>query len=421
MLDAYLQELNTWEDRIKADLVFGKTSTGQYALICDYKATLKQDRGGLVSFFRATPVAVLFKKKNDLTLLDKVDKSVDTEMFTGFKAQKIFRSMKVMSKGTGELEARPDTVAIRKIKLRPFKNNSVLVIRLDSYMPSKISKTTRELPANVYYRAKGNTKGLMKEDENVNEVIDPLSIGVLLASFALTFAMIFGMLGAFISSSKLDKKLSKRLKDTLKDGKDWKVYILKEDSPNAFCIATPRMFIHTGLQKLLNEDEVFAVMLHEAGHINNKDIYKKIVATGAFTALLLALGSVMAPGPGTMAAFALMYYLRVTGLEGIIFARTLGRRGERMADSFAVKNGYGKQMASALQKLDRWVTKLRAKRPCGKACQRFTKLNEMMDEHPPLKKRVETVLKEKDAWEAKNFKSVAAARIFFSKKFKVKE
>jgi hypothetical protein len=417
MLDNYLQELDTLGFKLQASLAFGKLPDGHFVLVCDYKGSLKQDRGGFLSFFRSTPIAILFKKKDDLTLLDKVDTPVDTEMFKGFKAQKIFRNMKILSKGKGTIEARFDTVAIRKIKLKPFKDNSVLVIRLDNVLPSKISKTTHELPANVYYRAKGDTKGLMKEDENINEIVGSLSI--LIGSFVLMLSIVFGMLGVFISTSKLNKKLSKRLKDTLKDGKDWKVYVLKEDIPNAFCIATPRMFIHTGLQKILTEDEVFAVMLHEAGHINNKDIWKKIAATGGFTVLLLTVSSI-AGGAGAAAAFALLYFMRVTGLEGVIFARTLGRRGERMADSFAVKHGYGEQLASALSKLDSWITTLRAKRPCGRVCRAFYKMNEMMDEHPPLKKRVEDVLKEKDAWETKNFKSIAAARMFFSKKFKAK-
>jgi len=431
MLDEQLdriQELETYGDKYKAELAFGKLPDGRFSIVCDFKGRLDQSKKGLVAFFRQVPIMIVFNKKNDLTILDKVDKPVDTQLFQGSKAQKLFRSMKIISRGSGNVEGRYDTVAIRKINLKPFKPNSVLVVRLDSYSSSQISKTTREVPANVYYRAKGDTKGLMKEEEKprpIKEFIDPISIATTaLVGFVLSLAMIFGMLGLFIASAKRDKKREKELKTILKDGKDWKVYIIKEDSPNAFCIATPRMFIHTGLIKILTDEEVMAVMLHEAGHIKHHDMWKNFAAQHTFMGMLVALAFATAgsaAAPGLAIALMVMMVMHILGIQHKIFALTLGRKGERSADSMAVKYGYGSQMASALQKLEKWITGTKAKRPCGRTCQIMGKVDAALDEHPPLKKRVETVLKEKETWEAKNLKSMGAARMFFSKKLGVED
>jgi len=431
MLDEQLdriQELETYGDKYKAELAFGKLPDGRFSIVCDFKGRLDQSKKGLVAFFRQVPIMIVFNKKNDLTILDKVDKPVDTQLFQGSKAQKLFRSMKIISRGSGNVEGRYDTVAIRKINLKPFKPNSVLVVRLDSYSSSQISKTTREVPANVYYRAKGDTKGLMKEEEKprpIKEFIDPITISAFaIASFVISISVIFAMLGMFIAASKKEAKLSKKLNDIIKDGNNWQVYTIKDDTPNAFCIATPRMFIHSGLKKLLTEEELIAVMIHEAGHIKNKDIWKKLTANYTFLGILVGLSFVVAGPAAPIAAtisFAVFLIAKALGVDSIFFALTLGRRSERKADSMAVKHGYGSQLASALEKLDKWVVKLQSKRPCGKMCRIVGKVDSAMDEHPPLKKRVETVLREKDTWEAKNLKSMGAARMFFSKKLGVED
>ena len=426
MLEKQLQKIqniqefrDTFGDKVKASLVFGKMKTGEYVLVIDHKDKMKKARGKFASFFRlAMPVAIVFKNSSDLKSLDKVEKSIDTKVLFKMKAQKILRDLKSMSKGTGIFEARADTLAIRQINLKPFKKNSILVIRIDSFMPSKISKTTREMPANTYYRMKA-AKGI-KESE-LNEVSDIQKQQLLIvaaASLVISLAMIFVLLGFFIGSSKRNKKLEKRLNDTLKDGKHWKVYVVKEDSPNAFCIATPRMFIHSGLMKLLTEDEVLAIMLHEAGHINNKDMWKGLAARNIFMAILVGAAYTVPPAGALYIGFMILLFINQTGLQHIFFAKTLGRRAERQADSFAVKKGYGKAMASALDKLNIWLKKQQAKRPCGKVCKMFTKVSDIMDEHPPLEKRVETVLKEKETWDLGNFRSVVKTKNYFMKKLK---
>ncbi|MDP2948900.1 MAG: M48 family metalloprotease, partial [Chloroflexota bacterium] len=73
-----------------------------------------------------------------------------------------------------------------------------------------------------------------------------------------------------------------------------KVYIIQNDSPNAF--ATGRNPKHsavaatTGIMRILNDDELKGVLAHELGHIRNRDILvSTIVATVAGAIMFLAM------------------------------------------------------------------------------------------------------------------------------------
>jgi Zn-dependent protease with chaperone function len=317
--------------------------------------------------------------------------------------------MKVLSKGTGTFEGRPDTLAIRNINLKPFKPKSNFVVRFDPWVLGNVSKTTKELPSNVYYRTK------MKKD--IREIFDPVTLTVTaLTMLSLNLAMIFFMLGVYISASKRNKPLEKKLNAILKDGKQWKVYIIKEKGPNAFCITNPVVFMTTGLKEMLTEDEIIAVLLHEAGHIKNKDIWKNVGFKASFFGIIVAAAwaapAVIAVQIGIMIALA----AAALGIDTTIVGLTFGRKAERRADSTAVKYGYGKPMASALDKIDKWIAKTSAKRPCLKMCKVMTKLSETLDEHPPLKERVKDVLEETETWNPQTFKSISNAKNYFMKK-----
>jgi len=420
MLDKQLQkiqEIGNIYVAVNVVLQFGKLSTGEFALVLDHRGELDKARGGFATFFRfGKPMIIVFKDEKDLRKLATVDSTIDTEVFIGVKAQKLFRGMKVLRKGKASIEIEPGTFILKKVDLIPFKKGSVFVIRLDQFMPSQISKTTNEIPATTYYRIKGNTN--IKEMK-INKSQGEQVLTAAVTTLVLTLAMMFMMLGIFIASSKRDRKLEKKLNGVLKDGKKWKVYKIKDDSPNAFCIATPRMFIHTGLIKLLSEDELMAVMLHEAGHIKNKDIWKKIAAENAFAALLVVAAYTLPLTAAAQAVFLLLLVLNNLGLQHILLARSLGRMAERRADNAAVKYGYGTHMASALDKLNKWIKYQQKKRPCGKVCKLVTKVGDIIDEHPPLEERVKTVLKQKETWEIKNFKNLPQARQYITKKLRV--
>ncbi|DAZ97745.1 TPA: hypothetical protein N0F65_009025 [Lagenidium giganteum] len=50
-------------------------------------------------------------------------------------------------------------------------------------------------------------------------------------------------------------------------GLPWQFHVIDEEEPNAFCIPGGRIFVHSGLFKILrNEDGLAAVLFHEAAH-----------------------------------------------------------------------------------------------------------------------------------------------------------
>lgn len=253
----------------------------------------------------------------------------------------------------------------------------------------------------------------------VDEIFGMVTAAVLI-SLAIQLSSLFLLFQTMIKQdSTEDKKLSKDLKKILRDGKDWKVMVVKDNMPNAFCIIRPYVFISTGLMKMMNERELMSILLHEAGHITNKDIWKDIIVKNSFSAIMLSVvGSI--GGPTALIMMIFFYY--IIGAEGItnkIFTRVLGRFEENRADSFAVKYGYADDMISVLKKLDRKIKSMQP--PCGKICKIIEKIEEILDEHPPVKKRIENILKRKETWITAKNKSFVNIRNMFIKGFGVKK
>jgi Zn-dependent protease with chaperone function len=219
-----------------------------------------------------------------------------------------------------------------------------------------------------------------------------------LIPLAMNLITVFVSIMIYKKMTRHDIGLSKKIKDILKDGKDWKVMIVKDKGPNAFCIVRPYIFISIGLMKMMTEREIIAICLHEAGHLKNYDMWKKVFGQQSF--LWLVIGILMSATGGFMFEIFLLLLLLKQG-GNIIFARTLGRAAEKRADSYAVKYGYADEIASSLKKLDVWFRKM-VKKHCkdDPECYRQIKISQWMDEHPPLKERIENILKSKEVWEA---------------------
>ena len=195
----------------------------------------------------------------------------------------------------------------------------------------------------------------------------------------------------FKKAIKIDKKLSKRVNEILNTGNKWKVHQYPDRMPNAFAIGGNDIFVTTGLVKLLSQRGVEAVMLHEAWHNKDLHIWKKIAYESSFTYLIIytaitASMSVMMP-----IGFIIAFIMK--NITDIFYARTMGRRHENAADEYAVKYGYGPELASSLTKLENWARSKMGSRKCGRVCQIVNRISEALDEHPPTKARVETILK----------------------------
>jgi heat shock protein HtpX len=147
-----------------------------------------------------------------------------------------------------------------------------------------------------------------------------------------------------------------------------RVYIVQNDAPNAFATGrNPKhsvVAVTTGIMRILNEDELKAVLAHEMGHIKNRDILiSAIVATIASAVMFIAF----------MARWSLFFggfgrsrnqYAGLIGLVGIlaiailapigaaVIRMAISRQREYGADETGARiSGQPLALASALRKL----------------------------------------------------------------------
>jgi putative metalloprotease len=249
---------------------------------------------------------------------------------------------------------------------------------------------------------------------------DPISTTVaaayILIPLAINLAALFTAISYYTKNLKTDPKLSKKLNTILKDGKKWEVKIVPDKSPNAFAMIKPYVFITSGLLKMMDEDEIMAILLHEAGHINNMDVWRDLAAENTFMTIIF--GAAVFLG-GSVVVYALLTFMYFVGKDAlrVLINRIMGRAAERRADNYAVKYGYGDALVSALNKMEELLRKMKAKNECGIICKLSEKISDMLDEHPPYKKRVEQILKTKETWEKVKNATFVNMRNFFQKAF----
>ncbi|MGQ9573233.1 MAG: zinc metalloprotease HtpX [Dehalococcoidia bacterium] len=147
-----------------------------------------------------------------------------------------------------------------------------------------------------------------------------------------------------------------------------KVYIVQNDAPNAF--ATGRnpehsaVAVTTGIMRILNEDELKAVLAHEMGHIKNRDILiSAIVATIASAVMFIAFmarWSLMFGGFGrsrnqyaNLIGLAAMIAIAVLApIAAMLIRMAISRQREYGADETGARiSGRPLALASALRKL----------------------------------------------------------------------
>lgn len=245
-------------------------------------------------------------------------------------------------------------------------------------------------------------KYLNQIQEDQIQELEPVTTAVLYIGtklVILNFAMFLLMTYSLKKSMKVDKKLTKKINKILKKSK-WIVHIVPDKSPNAFAIGGNHIFITTGLKKMLNEREVEAVLLHEVYHNKGLHIYKKMAYDYPLFYLMAAAAVYITVGTGGNFILGFMAFILMSKVAGIPYAISVGRRHESKADEYAIQFGYGRDLANALKKLEKQYLKLMAKKECGKICQLSEKIGEAIDEHPPIKKRIETILKKADKLKA---------------------
>ena len=146
------------------------------------------------------------------------------------------------------------------------------------------------------------------------------------------------------------------------------VYVVPSDSPNAF--ATGRNADHaavavtSGIRKLLNREEMEAVLAHEISHIKHKDILLGTIAAtlvGALTSIAhFATYALMFSRGGDRdndnKGFGTLVLLVLAPIAATLIQMAISRSREYMADEgAAILSGKPNALANALQKLERGI------------------------------------------------------------------
>ncbi|MEW6078531.1 MAG: zinc metalloprotease HtpX [Thermodesulfobacteriota bacterium] len=151
-----------------------------------------------------------------------------------------------------------------------------------------------------------------------------------------------------------------------------KVYIIPQDSPNAF--ATGRNPEHAvvavteGLLRLMNRDELAGVLAHELAHVKNRDILiGSIAATMAGAIMMIAnmarwsaiFGGGRDDEEGGMSGLGLIIMSFLAPLAAVLIQTAISRSREYLADaSGASFAGSSTGLASALAKIGSYSGRL---------------------------------------------------------------
>lgn len=146
-----------------------------------------------------------------------------------------------------------------------------------------------------------------------------------------------------------------------------KVYVVQNDSPNAF--ATGRdpkhsvVAVTTGIRRILDREELKAVLSHEMGHVRNRDILvSTIVATVAGAVMFLAsiarwglffgFGGRRNNGGGAIALALWLVIIILAPIAAMLIRMAISRAREYGADETGAEiSGRPMALASALRKL----------------------------------------------------------------------
>ena len=146
-----------------------------------------------------------------------------------------------------------------------------------------------------------------------------------------------------------------------------KVYVIDTESPNAF--ATGRspnnaaVAVTIGIRRILNREELSAVLAHEMAHVGNRDtLIMAVVATIAGAISMLAMiaqfsaifGGMFGGREGRDNIIGLLVIAIVMPIAAALVRAAVSRTREFQADSTGAHNcGNPLALASALQKLER--------------------------------------------------------------------
>lgn len=206
-----------------------------------------------------------------------------------------------------------------------------------------------------------NIKENILTDVKDNIGVDGIIISVMFAFWFIIlhiFRIILVMaIEQKIVRSKLLPKLSEKIR-TITGISELSCHLVKSKEINAWMESErPELYITSALYELLDEREITAIMLHEAGHYANKQ--KRLIHVTAHISILslsisLFLFSLFRindkPLKAAGATAGWMLLVKIQELLDIAEIK-YGKFHEYMADSYATTLGYGSEIKSALLKI----------------------------------------------------------------------
>ena len=190
------------------------------------------------------------------------------------------------------------------------------------------------------------------------------------------------------------------------------VWVYESPDPNAFATGPSKnnsmVAVSTGLLQNLKEDEVKAVLAHEMGHVYNGDMFTTTVLAGLMNTFVYYISNFLAQLVGQpqgdreegsagnpILAFVVYIFLQIVlSFLAMLVVSWHSRRREFGADAFAARV-YGKgAMISALEGINRWVT--RAQPEYGtqdplatfKISGKTSGFMHLFATHPPIEERI---------------------------------
>jgi Zn-dependent protease with chaperone function len=195
-----------------------------------------------------------------------------------------------------------------------------------------------------------------------------------------------------VRTLKIDEESSKKLSNIINNGKKYTVRVVPDpDEIMAGCIIESQDIIYfEGLKRVASEQEFYAALLHEAGHLEQKlsNVYALLSDNIVFNLVYYSSQSLLT------SISPVVIFIICTRLLLYLKNKQIYQLYEYDADSYAVKYGYGKYLISFFKKIKMMYG---LEKPCRNASCRFYRwFNSLLENYPLLKNRIESIIKNPD-------------------------
>jgi predicted Zn-dependent protease len=154
------------------------------------------------------------------------------------------------------------------------------------------------------------------------------------------------------AESRMVEEVGHAVAATVDSPYDWEFALLRDESPNAFALPGGKVGVHTGLFKVVNnQNELAAVMAHEIAHVTARHSAERMTREMAIEVGLMGIGAATNPAAADLLAQAatlgiVLPFSRTQELEadeiGLIYMATAGydpRAAIEVWQNFEALNG----------------------------------------------------------------------------------